>query len=52
MIIIIIIIIIYHHIQIVVTVKHNEIADWIQKVAEELQSNMQQNIEITPTKIK
>ena len=33
-------------------VKHNESADWIQKVAEELQSNKQQNIEITPTKIK
>ena len=32
--------------------KHNESADWIQKVAEELQSNNQQNIEITPTEIK
>ena len=28
-------------------VKHNESADWIQKVAKELQSNKQQNIEIT-----
>ena len=26
--------------------------DWIQKVAEELQSNKEQNIEIIPTKIK
>ena len=33
-------------------VKHNESADWIQKVAEEMQRNKQQNIEITPTNIK
>ena len=33
-------------------VKHNESADWIQKVAEEIQGNRQQNIEITPTTIK
>ena len=33
-------------------VKHNESADWIQKVAEEMQGNKQQNIEITPTNIK
>ena len=33
-------------------VKHNETVDWIQKLAEELQSNKQQNIEITPTKFK
>ena len=33
-------------------VKHNESADWIQKVAEEMQGNKQQNTEITPTKIK
>ena len=33
-------------------VKHYGSADWIQKVTEELQSNQQQNIEITPTKIK
>ena len=33
-------------------VKHNENADWIQKVAEEMHSNKQQNIDITPTKIK
>ena len=32
--------------------KHKESADWIQKVAEEIQDNKQQNIEITPTKIK
>ena len=30
--------------------KHNESVDWIKKVAEELQSNKQQNIEIIPTK--
>ena len=33
-------------------VKHNECADWIQKVAEEMQGSKQHNIEITPTKIK
>ena len=33
-------------------VKHNESADWIQKVTEEMQGKKQQNIEITPTKIK
>ena len=33
-------------------VKHNESADWIQKVAEELQSNKQHNTDKTPTKIK
>ena len=33
-------------------VKHNESADWIQKVAEEMHGNKQQNIDITPTKIK
>ena len=33
-------------------VKHNENADWIQKVAEEMHSNKQQNIDITPAKIK
>ena len=33
-------------------VKHNESADWIQKVAEEIQGNRQQNIETIPTKIK
>ena len=33
-------------------VKHNENADWIQKVAEEMHSNKQQNIDIAPTKIK
>ena len=33
-------------------VKHNESAGWIQKVAEEMQRNKQQNIEITPTKIR
>ena len=33
-------------------VKRKESADWIQKVAEKLQSNKEQNIEITPTKIK
>ena len=33
-------------------VKHNESADWIQKVTEELQSNKQQNIGMPPTKIK
>ena len=33
-------------------VKHNEKADWVQKKAEEMQGNKQQNIEITPTKIK
>ena len=33
-------------------VKHNESVDWIQKVAEEMQANKQQNIEITPSKIK
>ena len=33
-------------------VKHNESADWIQKVADGMQGKKQQNIEITPTKIK
>ena len=33
-------------------VKHNKNADWIQKVAEERHSNKQQNIDITPAKIK
>ena len=33
-------------------IKNNERADWIQKVAEEMQGNKQQNIEIIPTKIK
>ena len=33
-------------------VNHNENADWIQKVAEKIHSNKQQNIDITPTKIK
>ena len=33
-------------------VKYNESADWIQKVAEEIQGNKQHNIEMTPTKIK
>ena len=33
-------------------VKYNECADWIQKVAEEMQGSKQHNIEITPTKIK
>ena len=33
-------------------VKHNKSVDWTQKVAEEMQGNKQQNIEITPTKIK
>ena len=33
-------------------VKHNERADWIQKLAEEMQGNKEQNIEITPTNIK
>ena len=33
-------------------VKHNEKEDLIKKVAEELQENKQQNIKITPTKIK
>ena len=32
--------------------KNNESADWIQKVTEEMQGKKQQNIEITPTKIK
>ena len=32
--------------------KHNENADWIQRVAEEMHGNKQQNIDITPTKIK
>ena len=33
-------------------VKHSKNADWIQKVAEEMHSSKQQNIDITPTKIK
>ena len=33
-------------------VKHSKNADWIQKVAEEMDSSKQQNIDITPTKIK
>ena len=33
-------------------VKHNEIAHWIQRAAEEIQGNKQQNIEIIPTEIK
>ena len=33
-------------------IKHNENADWIQKVAEEMHGNKQQSINITPTKIK
>ena len=33
-------------------VKRHENADWIQKVAEEMQRNKQQNIEIIQTKIK
>ena len=33
-------------------VKHNKNTDWIQKVAEEMHSNKQQNIDITSTKIK
>ena len=33
-------------------VKHNKKEDLIKKAAEELQENKQQNIEITPTKIK
>ena len=33
-------------------IKYNESADWIQKVAEEMQGNKQQNIEITLTEIK
>ena len=33
-------------------VKHNESADWIQKVAEEVQGNKIQNIEITSTRIQ
>ena len=33
-------------------VKYNECADWIQKVAEEMQGSKQHNTEITPTKIK
>ena len=33
-------------------VKHNESAYWIQKVAEEMQGNKQQNIQTTPTKIR
>ena len=32
-------------------VKHNENADWIQKVAVEMQGNKPQNIEVTPAKI-
>ena len=31
---------------------HNESADWIHKVAEEMHGNKQQNIDITPTKSK
>ena len=33
-------------------VKHNESADWIQKVAEKLQSNKQQSTKIASIKIK
>ena len=33
-------------------VKHNENADWVQKVAEEMRGNKQLNIEIISTKIK
>ena len=33
-------------------VKHNKKENLIKKAAEELQENKQQNIEITPTKIK
>ena len=33
-------------------VKYNECADWIQKLAEEMQGSKQHNIEITPIKIK
>ena len=33
-------------------VKHNENSDWIQKVAEEMHGNKQQNIDIAPTKIR
>ena len=33
-------------------VKHNESVDWIQKVAEEMQGNKTQNIEVSPTKLK
>ena len=33
-------------------VKHNESGDWIQKLAEEMHGNKQQNIDITATKIK
>ena len=33
-------------------VKRKESADWIHKVAEKLQSSKEQNIEITPTKMK
>ena len=33
-------------------IRYNESADWIQKVAEEMQGNKQQNIEITLTEIK
>ena len=32
--------------------KHNESVDWVQKIAEAVQGNTQQNIEITATKIK
>ena len=31
-------------------VKHNQGVDWIQKEAEEMQGNKQQNIEVTPNK--
>ena len=33
-------------------IRYNESADWIQKVAEEMQGNKQQNIEIPLTEIK
>ena len=33
-------------------VKHNKTAHWIQRAAEEIQGNKQQNIEIIPTEIK
>ena len=32
--------------------KAHESADWIQKIAEEMQGNKQQNIEITPRKVE
>ena len=32
-------------------VKHNENADWLQKAADEMHSNKQQNIDLTPTKL-